>query len=228
MLGHMVSWNGGTWALLAGFLVLLLVGVVVSVRALGRAFAPRDPLRAALAERLACGDISPEEYQERLAVLGGESRRVGALGPVAVSILAVGVAGTLVVAAVGPGSGGGFMHHHMMGGMGAMMGDGQPGRSAPEPAAGAPEIRVVATEFSFRPAEIRVQAGKTVNVVVANDGMMFHTLTASEIGFELRADAGTSIGGALRVERPGSYPFICSVRGHAQAGMRARIVVGAS
>ncbi len=53
----------------------------------------------------------------------------------------------------------------------------------------------------------------------------FHTLTVGELGFELRANGGDSIAGAVRIERAGTYSFICAVPGHAEAGMRGTVEV---
>jgi putative membrane protein len=78
--GHM-DWNGGWWIVMALGMVLfwglVIVGIVWLVRELaGSRQAPHgspqthDPL-ATLDHRLAAGEISPEEYRERRAMLGG-------------------------------------------------------------------------------------------------------------------------------------------------------------
>jgi uncharacterized cupredoxin-like copper-binding protein len=220
---QMITWRPGTWALLGGFIALLVIGIVLGVTALVRGLTRRADAHGLLDERLARGEISPEEYRERSSMLGPPTRRRN-LWPAAVALVAVGLVGSAVVAATGPMSGGGFMHH-MMGGMGSMMGGGQPGRTAPEPSEGAREIGVTGTEFSFRPTQMRLAAGETVNVVFENRGTMLHTLTMGELGFELRANGGTSVSGAMRIERAGTYSFICAVSGHADAGMRGTVEV---
>ena len=140
-------------------------------------------------------------------------RRSGVLAVLAATLFITGIAGIAVAMT--------HMGRDMMG----MMQGGQSGRSAPAPVSGAPVLPVTATEFAFRPGLVRVQVNQTVNIELINGGGMFHTLTVSDTPFELRAPAGERISGAFRATRPGSYGFICSVPGHAQAGMRGTITV---
>lgn len=218
---HMGAWGWFTWLLFWGFLVLLAVGIVLAARGRGEG---DGSARRILDERLARGEISPEEHRERAAILGPQKRGGPARG-VALGLLVLGLVGTLVAAAAGPGSGGGFMHGMMGGGMGGMMGGGETGRSASPPAPGARELTVSGGEFFFEPDEIQAEAGEPVNITFDNRGMMFHTLTIGELGFELRAEAGESASGGLTVDEPGTYSFICAVPGHAEAGMRGTLTV---
>ena len=109
-----------------------------------------------------------------------------------------------------------------------MMGGGDTERSGAPPVSGARELRVAAREFSFSPAEIRLRVGETVNVVFDNRGSMFHTLTISGLGLDLRANRGDQIAAALPGDRAGSYSFICTVSGHADAGMRGTVIISSS
>jgi nitrite reductase (NO-forming) len=141
----------------------------------------------------------------------------------AIALSLAGLSGSLIVAAAGPG---GFGRNMMgMGGMG-MMGNPSDVRPAPPASAGAPNHPVRATEFAFSPTEFRVQAGVTVNVELRNEGSIFHTFTVTDLNFELEANGGQTTSGAFRAERVGTYEFVCSVPGHAQSGMRGRIIVG--
>jgi plastocyanin len=221
-LAHMGGWTGGAWAFLIVFLALLVVGLIVGS---ARLFAGGWGRRAGqiLDERLASGEIGLEEHRDRIAAIRRSRGAASSLGPLALALVITGLAGSLVVGAVAPGRGHGFMH--MMGGMGSMMMRGESGRSGSAPAAGAPNIRIAAREFSFNPGDVRLRSGKTVNIVFENRGMMFHTLTVGGLGFDLRANGGDSISGSLRPQRPGTYPFLCSVPGHAEAGMRGTIRV---
>lgn len=204
--------------MLGASLGLLGLGILLAVRTgSGR---PNARAHELLGERFARGEISPEDYRERRAVLGAPPRR--ALSRLATVLTAVGLLGAIVLGAT---SGSGFMHRMMPGGMGSMMGRGDTARAGAAPVAGAREIRVAGSEFSFRPAEVTVKAADTVNLVFDNRGMMFHTLTIGELGLDLRANGGDSIAGALRAGRAGNYTFICAVSGHAEAGMRGSIVV---
>ena len=144
----------------------------------------------------------------------------------ALAVFLIGVIGIVAVAASAPGS---FGRNMMgMGGMGmgggGMMGGGSPGRSGPAPSPGARTITVTARDFSLTPSVLHVHVGETVNVVFKDDGSMFHTFTISALGFDLRANAGDSIGGALKADRAGTFQFICSVPGHAQLGMRGQLI----
>ena len=120
-----------------------------------------------------------------------------------------------------------------MGSMGGgMMGDGMMGSdqryadaSAAPPMATAPEVLVVAGDMYFEPAEVRIDAGVTVNLTIDNEGAAFHDLTIPALDFLLAADGGSQATGSLTIVEPGSYEFLCSVPGHAQAGMTGTLLV---
>ena len=76
---HMDDWGAGWWILMAFMMVafwgLVIVGVVWLIRALmaeRHGHGGASPIEL-LDRRLASGEISPEEYRERRAVLRGES-----------------------------------------------------------------------------------------------------------------------------------------------------------
>jgi uncharacterized cupredoxin-like copper-binding protein len=217
MLAVADRWSMGSWMMLAVFLGLLGVGIALAVIASGAR--TRGRAHALLDERFARGDISEDEYRERGAALGPPPR--GFLNPLAISLSVIGLIGAIVV---GVTASSGLMDR-MMSEMGAMMGTGTTERSGAAPVEGARAIRVTGSEFSFTPQEIRVRQGETVNLVFENRGGMFHTLTAGELGVDLRANGGDRIAGALQATRRGTYSFICAVAGHADAGMRGRIEV---
>lgn len=206
-------------------LLLLLGGVLAAVWALA---SPRGgDARALLAERLARGEISIEEYRERMEALGSFRPRPQPALAIALVVALIGLAGILTVAALGGWRGMGGM----MGGMEGMMGNGgmmvrgESGRTGLPPSPGAEELQVTGFEFGFEPSEIRVSSGETVNLVFRNRGMMFHTLTIEELGFDLWADGDESISGALEAGPRGRYEIICAVPGHAEAGMRGTLVI---
>jgi uncharacterized cupredoxin-like copper-binding protein len=115
------------------------------------------------------------------------------------------------------------------GGMGSMHawmhGAAQAGQTAPAPVPGAREVRIVARDFAFSPNQVRLAAGATVNLVLANEGDALHDITFPALGFRLEATAGATATGALTVARPGTYEFFCSVPGHREAGMSGILVV---
>jgi plastocyanin len=148
------------------------------------------------------------------------------------SRLGVVVAALVIGVALGIGIGfaawhGGMGMGGMMGGgMGSMMASGRTERSGPPPANGARTIGVAAREFSFSPDHLTIKAGQAVNVDLSDEGGMFHTFTlVGGPSFNLQANPGRSISGALTITKPGTHRFICSVPGHAQLGMRGTIVV---
>lgn len=223
----MMPW---VWFLISA--VLLVAGVILG--AFAAASSTRRGARQILDERLARGDISTEEYRERLNALGPAREPSRALVPVAAALIALGLVGVLGAALAGGGGlmgrmmdgMGGAPMDRMMDGMGSMM-RGESGRTSDAPSPGAEEIKVTGFEFGFEPSEVRVRAGETVNLALVNRGMMFHTLTIGRLGFEVRANPGESITGALTAREPGRYQIICTVAGHADAGMRATLVVEA-
>lgn len=216
-LGH---WTSGNWIMLGVFLGFFALGIGLAIAAVRNRSSGRA--HEVLAERLASGDLSPEDYQQRLAALGPRPRRV--LTPIAIAVTTAGLIGALTIGAT---AGPGFVYSMMGGRMGSMMG-GDTERSGAPPVSGARELRVSAREFSFLPPEIRLRVGETVNIVFDNRGSMFHTLTISGLGVDLRANGGDQIAAALQGDRAGSYPFICTVSGHADAGMRGTVIISSS
>jgi manganese oxidase len=82
-------------------------------------------------------------------------------------------------------------------------------------------------EFRFTPEVLRVAAGATVRVLLHNEGQLPHTFTVPD----LAADTGTVPARGegetvFRADRAGTYEYLCTIPGHAQAGMRGRIEVG--
>lgn len=123
----------------------------------------------------------------------------------------------------------GIMGPAMMGarhmGPGMMQGFGQSSTSGGPPIGGAPEARVGAANFSFNPAEIRLPANAPVNLTLANPTAVVHDLTVPALGIQVVAGPGQTSTVGLRGLPAGRYPAFCSVPGHADAGMRATIVV---
>ncbi len=159
----------------------------------------------------------------------GPSRRRPTRYAVAKSVGALAVLVTigLVVQACGLGGAGGM--GPMGGNMtnGGMMGGGQryDGATAAPPVDAAAEFRVIARDMYFDPSQLRLASGETVNLTLDNQGAAHHDLTIPALDFVLAADGGTLARGALTVAEPGTYDFLCSVPGHAQAGMTGTLTV---
>jgi uncharacterized cupredoxin-like copper-binding protein len=218
----MTDW-GAAGVVFVVFLVVLIAGFVLAAWTLARPVPSGHSARAILDERLARGEISPDEHLRRREVLDAGTRGAPRhLGVLAAVLVAAGLVGILSATAAGTDFGGmGFFDMR-----GMMGGDGGGSTStAPAPIPGAREIRVAADEFSFEPSEIRIRTRERVNIEMDNRGNAFHTLAISKLDFKLRANGGKRARGALTVDEPGRYPFVCDVPGHADAGMRGTLIV---
>lgn len=94
--------------------------------------------------------------------------------------------------------------------------------------ASAPEVLIEAGDLWFDPARVEVEGGSTVNLVHDNIGQVFHDLSIPDLDVHLEAGADQAASTALRVAGPGRYEFLCTVPGHAAAGMRGELVVTAA
>lgn len=107
-----------------------------------------------------------------------------------------------------------------------MMGFGSSGpASAPIP--GASEVRVEAFNFGFSPSEVHLPKNADVNLtfsVPAANGLV-HDFTVPALGIHVVANPGETRTVGLRGLPAGRYDAYCSVPGHAEAGMRATVVV---
>ncbi len=109
-----------------------------------------------------------------------------------------------------------------MGGMGSMGGMDH-GDNTPV-VEGARRIEVTASSFAFDPAEITVQAGEDVAIVLTSDDVV-HDFTVDELDTHVAAPAGGTAEGGLRADEPGRYTFYCTVSGHRAAGMEGTLIV---
>ncbi len=142
---------------------------------------------------------------------------------IALVLVAV-VGGTITVGSVAGTGWTDFMGAH-----GQMMwsGSGASGTSS-EPIPDAIELLVEADEFGFSPSTITVDANRPVNFTLVNTGSLLHDLTIRDIGFQIVATGGDRVTGGLVPEAPGTYEFVCSIPGHAQAGMTGTLIVRAA
>lgn len=206
-------------------LALVVVVAAVAAAAASRRGAPAtDPgAHRILDERVAAGSISEEEYRARAAVLSKRRVRAVSWTTIAVPVAVVAAVGLLVWAGGVSMAGGVWGDHDRL--MGLHMGWSVEGGDAEEPVPGAAEVTVTATEMAFERATLQVAAGEPVNITLTNAGEVFHDLTVPELGFMLDAEPGQRVTGSLTVERPGAYEYLCSVPGHASAGMRGTLQV---
>jgi len=80
----------------------------------------------------------------------------------------------------------------------------------------------------FEPAAIVVEAGQPVHLTLQNTGGGEHDFVLSEgvsPPVRIAASAGQTATGTFTIDQPGTYGFVCSVPGHAMAGMRGTLTV---
>ena len=139
--------------------------------------------------------------------------------------MAVGGSGMAVVHTGGPG---GLGHHRPMAQRMSEMMDGHRmhgsqgggGRLRSEPTIpGAEEVELTAAEFSFQPSLVEVAEGTEFNLTLANRGTLVHDLVVRGISLHLAAEPGRSVSVGVSGLPAGEYEFLCSVPGHAEAGM---------
>ena len=97
----------------------------------------------------------------------------------------------------------------------------QPSQAAAEGPIG--EITITAFDLGFDPAMAHVAAPGTYTVTFVNDGGTYHDLTFAD-GTVIGAEAHESATGEVTIPADG-ITFICSVPGHADAGMRGDVMV---
>lgn len=218
--------------LLAVMVVVVAVVALVAARPTNKSN-PAGDVRQVLDRRLAAGELTAAEHAHRASVLAQgprpvASRRAGVMAAIAtVALVGVLLIGLLAAGAAWDGPEWGWAGHDrsMVPGMGDHMGWTSDDGSASAPVADAVDVEVVATDMRFAPTSIEATAGEPINITLANDGQVFHDLTIPDVGFRLDADPGEQTTGSLTVAEPGTYEVICSVPGHAQAGMRATLTV---
>jgi len=112
---------------------------------------------------------------------------------------------------------------------GATVATGGPGASvaipAPAPAAGAQQVTVtIGSAMQFAPSAILIRAGQPIELTLRNGGGIPHDFTLAEGGpVKIEAQGGQTARGTFTIDTPGTYAFVCSVPGHATAGMRGTI-----
>jgi uncharacterized cupredoxin-like copper-binding protein len=209
-------------------IALILVALVAAA---GGSWDRPSPSTASelLDARLARGEISADEHQQRRQVLTDAVPRrpfrallwlVAGLG---VILLVVGPWSPM------PGTEIGWWAGHPRD-MAGHMGWDRTTTTAPAepPVAGAPEVVIEAGDLWFEPARVEVAEGSSVNLVLDNAGQVFHDLSITDLDVHLEAGAGETASTALHISDADRYEFLCTVPGHAAAGMRGELVVAAA
>lgn len=128
------------------------------------------------------------------------------------------IAAGTVLAACSSGSGG--THGSSMG---SMTGSSSVEKNAPV-VPGALEIAVTSKAYSFTPKLIRVAAGTNLTLALTATDIP-HDITVEGVGHIAHAGRSKTTRGGLKIMKPGTYVFYCSVQGHRAAGMTGKIVV---
>jgi plastocyanin len=92
--------------------------------------------------------------------------------------------------------------------------------------AGAQRVEVVASDVGFQPADVTIEAGRFVVLEFTNEDPIFHDWEVEGVA---NVDAGARPGQTQRIrfrlDEPGSYRIMCTVEGHAEAGMTGTLTV---
>ena len=85
-------------------------------------------------------------------------------------------------------------------------------------------IPVDLRNFDFRPSTIEVSAGEVVGFALKSADIR-HTFTVAGAGIDTEVRAGRPVVERATFDQPGEFTLICTVPGHADAGMVGTIIV---
>jgi nitrite reductase (NO-forming) len=113
--------------------------------------------------------------------------------------------------------------HSAMPGMSGMPGMDAGASGASDAIAAGGEIAIDAFDLGFKPSAVTVAAAGSYPVTFKNTGSAIHDLTFAD-GTKLTADPGATVKGTVNVPAAG-LGFLCSIPGHAPAGMTGSVAV---
>ena len=87
------------------------------------------------------------------------------------------------------------------------------------------KIAVLGKEFSYDPPTLTLKAGQPFTIVLKNTGSIEHDITVDEAKFKLTVPGNNTREKGLKVDKPGTYEFYCSLPGHKSAGMKGELTV---
>ena len=99
----------------------------------------------------------------------------------------------------------------------------QPAKASVAPATAADKISIEAFDLGFTPTMPSVPAAGTYQVEFHNTGSTLHDVTFAD-GTKIAADGGKTATGTVTIPATG-LAFICSIPGHADAGMKGQVMV---
>jgi plastocyanin len=93
------------------------------------------------------------------------------------------------------------------------------------------QVEIVATEMRFSPNRIDARVGQPVHITIINRGSVRHdlafppTVMPNLQGVETLTMPGQSTRLTVTFDTPGTYPFLCTIEGHAASGMTGAVFV---
>jgi Cu+-exporting ATPase len=92
-----------------------------------------------------------------------------------------------------------------------------------------PQVEVVARDMRFEPAEVRVTAGQWVELRFVNEDPVVHDWMVEGIpNLDVPARPGQTSKLRFKLDEPGEHVVMCSIPGHAEAGMTGMLIVEGS
>jgi uncharacterized cupredoxin-like copper-binding protein len=87
-------------------------------------------------------------------------------------------------------------------------------------------VEVIGQDLLFEPNEVVVNQGDTVHMTFVNEGAIPHDFTLHDFDVKTEIISGGESSELVFVaEKKGEFQFICSVPGHAEAGMTGTLIV---
>ena len=88
------------------------------------------------------------------------------------------------------------------------------------------KVTITATEFALEPNPVTIDSGESVKLVMRNEGALAHNIKIDALGVTSDTiQTGKTATVSLRNPEPGTYTIYCTVPGHKQAGMKAKLEV---
>lgn len=88
------------------------------------------------------------------------------------------------------------------------------------------KVSIDATEFKYSPQAIELKPGRTLEIVMENNGVLAHNITFSDKDVATETvQSGNQTSVTVTFDKAGEYEFFCSVPGHKNAGMTGTVIV---
>ncbi|WDL87934.1 cupredoxin domain-containing protein [Priestia aryabhattai] len=75
----------------------------------------------------------------------------------------------------------------------------------------------------FNPETITIPSGKTITLILKNEGQKEHTFTVEKLGIDAEVQPGKEKTITLKPQNPGTYELIC--RYHFNSGMVGKVII---